>query len=38
MPQVLIRIGRVPSTDDVAPPTPRRPIEDVFEIRSEEQS
>ena len=37
-PHVLIRIGRVPSTDDVAPPTPRRPIEDVFEIRSEEQS
>jgi hypothetical protein len=37
-PHALIRIGRVPSTEDVAPPTPRRPIEDVFEIRSEEQS
>jgi hypothetical protein len=36
-PQVLIRIGRVPSAD-VAPPTPRRPISDVFEIRSEDKS
>jgi hypothetical protein len=36
-PHVLIRMGRVPSTENVAPPTPRRPIEDVFEIRSEEQ-
>lgn len=33
IPQVLVRIGRAPSIDDVPPPTPRRPIRDVFEIR-----
>ena len=33
-PQVLIRVGRVPSIGDVVPPTPRRPIDDVFEVRS----
>jgi hypothetical protein len=37
-PQVLVRIGRVPSVEQVAPPTPRRPLEEVFEIRSEDQS
>ncbi len=36
-PQVLIRIGRVPSGEDVVPPTPRRPIDDVFEVRSVNQ-
>ncbi len=34
-PQLLIRVGRVPSIEDMAPPTPRRPIEDVFEVRQE---
>jgi len=33
-PQVLIRVGRVPAVKDVVPPTPRRPIDDVFEVRS----
>ncbi len=32
-PQVLIRVGRTPSIEDVPPPTPRRPIGEVFEVR-----
>lgn len=32
LPQVLIRVGVAPRTDDVIPPTPRRPIDEVFEI------
>ena len=36
-PQVLIRVGRAPSIGDVVPPTPRRPIDDVFEVRSTNQ-
>jgi hypothetical protein len=32
-PQVLIRIGLAPSIEDVPPPTPRRPINEVFEVR-----
>jgi hypothetical protein len=32
-PQVLIRVGLAPSIDDVPPPTPRRPLGDVLEIR-----
>jgi hypothetical protein len=32
-PQVLIRVGRTPSIEDVPPPTPRRPVDDVFEVR-----
>jgi len=32
-PQVLIRVGRAPSIEDVPPPTPRRPIDEVFEVR-----
>ncbi|WP_019971553.1 Acg family FMN-binding oxidoreductase [Mycobacterium sp. 141] len=32
-PQVLIRIGLVPSLDDVPPATPRRPVNEVFEVR-----
>lgn len=32
-PQVLVRIGRVPDTDDPPPPTPRRPLAEVLEIR-----
>ncbi len=30
LPQVLIRVGAVPALDDVPPPTPRRPLEDVL--------
>jgi hypothetical protein len=36
-PQVLIRIGRTPSIEDVPPPTPRRPVDEVFEVRAEDQ-
>jgi hypothetical protein len=32
-PQVLIRVGLTPSIEDVPPPTPRRPLGDVLEIR-----
>lgn len=34
-PQLLIRVGRAPSIENVAPPTPRRPLDDVFEVRQE---
>ncbi|AFM17052.1 nitroreductase [Mycolicibacterium chubuense NBB4] len=33
IPQVLVRIGRAPALDATPPPTPRRPIEQVVEIR-----
>jgi hypothetical protein len=36
-PQVLIRVGEVPQIDDVPPPTPRRPIDEVLEIRSKDR-
>jgi hypothetical protein len=32
-PQVLVRVGLTPSIEDVPPPTPRRPIGDIFDIR-----
>lgn len=32
-PQVVIRVGTVPSCDDVPPPTPRRRLADVLEVR-----
>lgn len=32
-PQVLIRIGQVPALEDAPPPTPRRPLADVLELR-----
>lgn len=32
-PQVLVRIGVAPGTEDVEPPTPRRPLDDVLEYR-----
>ena len=35
-PQVLIRIGEAPSTEDVPIPTPRRAVDQVFEIRAEQ--
>lgn len=34
-PQVLIRVGRVPSIEDAVPPTPRRPLDEVFEVRQD---
>ena len=34
-PHVVIRVGRAPSIEEVAPPTPRRPIEAVFEVTQE---
>jgi hypothetical protein len=33
IPQVLIRAGLAPAIEHVPPPTPRRPIDDVFELR-----
>jgi hypothetical protein len=33
-PQALIRVGAPPQIEDVPPPTPRRPIDDVLEVRS----
>jgi hypothetical protein len=33
-PQVLIRVGLAPSIEDVPPPTPRRPLHEVLEVRS----
>ncbi|OBG19870.1 NAD(P)H nitroreductase [Mycolicibacterium celeriflavum] len=32
-PQVLIRVGLAPAIEDFPPPTSRRPIDDVFELR-----
>ncbi len=34
-PQALVRIGVAPALDDVPPPTPRRPLSDVFHVRLE---
>jgi nitroreductase len=36
-PQVLIRVGLAPSIEDVPPPTPRRPVDEVFEVRTKDQ-
>ncbi len=33
-PQVLIRVGSAPEIDEKPPPTPRRPIDDVFQVRT----
>jgi nitroreductase len=33
-PQVLIRVGSAPEIEDKPPPTPRRPIDEVFEVRT----
>lgn len=35
LPQVLVRVGLVPAGGDVHEPTPRRPIDEVFEVRPE---
>lgn len=34
-PQVLIRVGLAPALDDIPPATPRRPIDEVFEVRTD---
>ena len=36
-PQVLIRVGQIPQIEDVPPATPRRPIDEVFELRSKDR-
>jgi hypothetical protein len=36
-PQALIRVGMAPAIEDAPPPTPRRPIDEVFEVRSGDQ-
>ncbi len=36
-PQVLVRVGLAPAIADVPPPTPRRPIDEVFDIRRSPQ-
>ena len=36
-PQVLIRVGQIPQNEDVPPATPRRPIDEVFEVRSNDR-
>jgi hypothetical protein len=33
IPQVLIRVGLTPSIEDTPPPTPRRPLGPLFEVR-----
>lgn len=33
VPQVLVRVGRAPAFDADPPPTPRRPVHDIVEIR-----
>lgn len=32
-PHVVIRLGRVPELDEVPPPTPRRPLQDVLRVK-----
>jgi hypothetical protein len=36
-PQALVRVGRAPAIEDIPPPTPRRPVDDVFEVRAKDQ-
>lgn len=33
VPQALVRVGLAPALDATPPPTPRRPVEDILEIR-----
>ena len=35
LPQVLVRVGIVPAAEEVPPPTPRRPLSDVLQFRTE---
>jgi hypothetical protein len=34
-PQVLVRVGVVPNVETPPPPTPRRPMDEVFHVRAE---
>jgi hypothetical protein len=34
IPQVLVRVGLAPALEEIPPPTPRRAIDDVFELRA----
>lgn len=34
VPQILVRVGITPATEEVPPPTPRRPLEDVLQVQS----
>ncbi len=36
LPQVLVRVGLAPVTADTPPATPRKPIDDVFDVRTED--
>ena len=36
-PQVLVRVGLVSELDGLPPPTPRRPMSEVFEVRSKDR-
>lgn len=36
-PQVIVRVGQAPSLEDLPPPTPRRPIDEVLEVHSQHQ-
>ncbi|MCV7040474.1 NAD(P)H nitroreductase [Mycolicibacterium moriokaense] len=36
-PQVIIRVGQAPGLEQLPPPTPRRPIDEVVEVRSQQQ-
>jgi hypothetical protein len=38
LPQVLIRVGLAPAIGEVPPPTPRRPLREVLEIRPPRES
>lgn len=33
IPQVLVRVGTAPATRDLGPPTPRRPVAEILEVR-----
>lgn len=37
LPQVLIRVGVAPALDSVPPPTPRRPLADVFQLKNQHE-
>lgn len=32
VPQILVRVGTVPATEEVPPPTPRRPLDEVLQL------
>jgi hypothetical protein len=32
VPQILVRVGTAPTTEDVPPPTPRRPLDEVLQL------